>query len=83
MKPIIFIFALFLFTLPELAVAQTVPNALPKNPYPAPDPRIVQLEITLNNINQEQQAVYQQFQMVQELRRNEMQVNLPQAVLNY
>jgi hypothetical protein len=33
-------------------------------------------------LNQAQQSVYQQFQMVQELRRNETQVNPPQAVLN-
>lgn len=80
MKPILF--TLFLFALPGFGLAQTAPQALPKNPYPMPDPRVVQLEITLNNLNQAQQSVYQQFQMVQELRRNELQGNLPQAVLN-
>ena len=39
--------------------------------------RVVQLEKMLNHINQEQQAVYQQFQMVQELRRNEIQESNP------
>ena len=40
-------------------------------------PRIVQLEKMLNRVNQEQQSVYQQFQMVQELRRNEIQESNP------
>ncbi|MDE2367186.1 MAG: hypothetical protein KGM95_09670 [Betaproteobacteria bacterium] len=80
MKPILFTF--FLFILPGLASAQTGSKTVPMVPYPAPDPRVVQLEITLNNLNQAQQSVYQQFLMVQELRRNELQGNLPQAVLN-
>lgn len=37
------------------------------------DPRIAQLEMALNHVSQEQQSVYQQFQMLQEMRRNEMQ----------
>jgi hypothetical protein len=36
-----------------------------------------QIEATLGRITQEQQAVYQQFQMVQELRRNEERQLLP------
>ncbi|SEL26350.1 hypothetical protein [Nitrosovibrio tenuis] len=80
MKAVIFIFVLF--SLPGLVLAQAPPNSYPKIPYPPPDPRVIQLEITLNQLNQAQQSVYQQFQMVQELRRNETQGNLPQAVLN-
>jgi hypothetical protein len=34
----------------------------------------------LNQVQQEQQAVYQQFQMTQELRRNDIQENFPQAI---
>jgi hypothetical protein len=37
------------------------------------DVQIKRLEITLNRIQAEQQSVYQQFQMVQELRRSELQ----------
>jgi hypothetical protein len=44
------------------------------------DPRIAQLEIALNQVDQERQAVYQQFQMTQELRRNEVQDNNPQVI---
>jgi hypothetical protein len=44
------------------------------------DPRIAQLEMALNQIDQERQAVYQQFQMTQELRRNEIQENNPQVI---
>jgi hypothetical protein len=77
------VFAFFLFSLSAFVPAQTVPGPDGKGRFPAPpDPRVIQLEITLNQLNQAQQSVYQQFQMVQELRRNETQVNLPQAVLN-
>jgi hypothetical protein len=76
------VFAFFLLSLSTFASAQTVPGPDGKNRFPAPDPRVIQLEITLNQLNQAQQSVYQQFQMVQELRRNETQVNLPQAMLN-
>jgi len=37
------------------------------------DPRLVRLEAAYNRAHQEQQAMYQQFQMIQELRRNELQ----------
>ena len=59
-------------------MAQTVPTTAP-NTAPNPnlerkvDPRIAQLEMALNHVSQEQQSVYQQFQMLQELRRNETQ----------
>jgi hypothetical protein len=76
------VFAFFLFSLSAFVPAQTVPGPDGKGRFPAPDPRVIQLEITLNQLNQAQQSVYQQFQMVQELRRNETQVNPPQAVLN-
>lgn len=77
------IFAFFLFSLSAFGLAQTVPGPDGKGRFPAPpDPRVIQLEITLNQLNQAQQSVYQQFQMVQELRRNETQIDPPQAVLN-
>ena len=77
------IFAFFLFSLSTFVLAQTVPGPDGKGRFPAPpDPRVIQLEITLNQLNQAQQSVYQQFQMVQELRRNETQIDPPQAVLN-
>jgi hypothetical protein len=70
------VFAFFLFS-SAFVSAQTVPGPdAPdgKGRFPAPpDPRVIQLEITLNQLNQAQQSVYQQFQMVQELRRNETQ----------
>ena len=48
-----------------------------------PDPRLAQLEMALNHLSQEQQAVYQQFQMIQELRRNEIQDSQPLTVQGY
>jgi hypothetical protein len=44
------------------------------------DPRIAQLELALKQMDQERQAVYQQFQMTQELRHNEIQDNNPRVV---
>lgn len=38
-----------------------------------PDPRLIALEAALNRVQLEQQSVYQQFLMAQELRRNELQ----------
>jgi len=77
------VFAFFLFSLSTFVSAQTVPGPDGKGRFPTPpDPRVIQLEITLNQLNQAQQSVYQQFQMVQELRRNETQIDPPQAVLN-
>lgn len=38
-----------------------------------PNPRLTALETVLNRVQLEQQSVYQQFLMAQELRRNEMQ----------
>jgi hypothetical protein len=63
------VFAFFLFSLSTFVSAQTVPGPDGKGRFQAPpDPRVIQLEITLNQLNQAQQSVYQQFQMVQELR---------------
>lgn len=62
------------------ALAQTESNSYSKTPPSIPNPRIAQLETALNHVQQEQQAVYQQFQMTQELRRNEIQENYPQAI---
>lgn len=44
------------------------------------DPRLAQLEMAVNRLNQEQQSVYQQFQMIQDLRRNEIQDGHPLIV---
>lgn len=48
-----------------------------------PDVRMAQLEATLSRLQQEQQSAYQQFQMVQELRRNLLQMPTPSALSNY
>jgi hypothetical protein len=69
MKPIILALLVLSSGLAGLVLAQTAPS-LPKQ-----DPRIAQLEMALNQVQQEQQAVYQQFQMTQELRRNDIQEN--------
>ena len=76
------IFALFLLSsgFAGSTLAQTAANAYPRNPPPPPNPRVVELEMALNQVQQEQQAVYQQFQMTQELRRNDIQENFPQAI---
>lgn len=76
------VFALFLLSsgLAGSALAQTASSAYPKNPPSLPNPRVVELEMALNQVQQEQQAVYQQFQMTQELRRNDLQENYPQAI---
>lgn len=42
-----------------------------------PDPRLLRLEAAYEHAQREQQAVYQQFMMAQELRRNELQKELP------
>ena len=39
------------------------------------DPQVQRLEAAINQLQQEQQSVYQQFLMSQELRRNELQNN--------
>ena len=73
------IIALFLLasSLAGSALAQSALNSDSKAPNSAPDPEMARLEAVLNHVNQEQRAVYQQFQMTQELRRNEMQEGYP------
>lgn len=44
------------------------------------DPRIAQLEAAYNRIHQEQMAVFQQFQMTQEMRRNELEKSAPTTI---
>jgi hypothetical protein len=63
-------FTVFMFSwcLSGPGMAQTVPSIERKV-----DPRIAQLEMALSHVSQEQQSVYQQFQMLQDLRRSEIQ----------
>lgn len=75
MKPIIFALILLGAGMSSSAPAQPLAS-----PHLKRDPRVVQLEMVLNQVNQEQQAVYQQFQMTQELRRNEIQDTHPLVV---
>jgi len=49
---------------------------------PAADAEIRRLEGQLNLLQQEQQSVYQQFQMIQELRRAEIDTQYPQVIQN-
>ena len=49
---------------------------------PATDAEIKRLETQLNLLQQEQQSTYQQFQMIQELRRTEILVQYPQVIQN-
>ncbi|MDQ3184884.1 MAG: hypothetical protein M3Q16_00120 [Pseudomonadota bacterium] len=74
MKAIILILFLFSSSLAGSVLAQTA------RVDPQPDPRIASLETVLNRVQQEQQSVYQQFQMTQELRRNEIQEGHPLIV---
>ncbi|PTR10541.1 uncharacterized protein YutE (UPF0331/DUF86 family) [Nitrosospira sp. Nsp5] len=80
MKPIILALFLLGSSMAGSALAQTASNPYPKVAPPIPNPRVAQLEMALNHVQQEQQAVYQQFQMTQELRRNEIQQNYPQGI---
>lgn len=47
------------------------------------DPRLRELQVEYEHVHQEQQSMYQQFQMVQELRRNELQERPQSAVQGY
>lgn len=47
-----------------------------------PDDRLARLEAAYNRIQLEQQSVFQQFQMAQELRRNELQEAQPPAAIS-
>ena len=48
-----------------------------------PNPRLLELQTEYNQVHQEQQSMYQQFEMVQELRRNELRERLPPAIQGY
>ncbi len=72
MKPAMFAVFVFSYCLTGIVMAQGAPSTERKV-----DPRITQLEMALNHVSQEQQSVYQQFQMLQELRRNEIQDSNP------
>jgi|SRR4249920_633321 hypothetical protein len=48
----------------------------------ATDAEIRRLESQLNLLQQEQQSTYQQFQMIQELRRSEIEAQYPQVIQN-
>jgi hypothetical protein len=78
MKPIILALLLLFSGVTAPVYAQATLGSSTK-----PDPRLAQLEIALNHLSQEQQAVYQQFQMIQELRRNEIQDSQPLTVQGY
>ena len=49
---------------------------------PTADAEIRRLESHLSLLQQEQQSVYQQFQMIQELRRAEIEAQYPQVIQN-
>jgi len=49
---------------------------------PVADAEIRRLESQLNFLQHEQQSVYQQFQMIQELRRSELEAQYPQVIQN-
>jgi hypothetical protein len=68
MKRTVFTIFVLSWCLSGLIMAQNVPGLERKV-----DPRIAQLEMALSHISQEQQSVYQQFQMLQEMRQSEVQ----------
>jgi hypothetical protein len=78
MKPVILALLLLFSGVTGPVYTQTAPGSSTK-----PDPGMAELEMALNHLSQEQQAVYQQFQMIQELRRNEIQDSQPLAVQGY
>ena len=82
MKPIILALLLLFSGMTDPVHAQAVPGAVGKSDI-KPDPRMAELEMALNHLSQEQQTVYQQFQMIQELRRNEIQDSQPLTVQGY
>ncbi len=62
----------YLILLLLFIVSMTVLAEPPSEPVATKDAEIRQLEKTMARISQESQASYQQFLMIQELRRNEM-----------
>jgi hypothetical protein len=75
MKAIILSLLLLSLGLPGAVLSQASLRIDPQR-----DPRVEQLETVLNKVQEEQQSVYQQFQMTQELRRNEIQEGNPLIV---
>jgi GrpB-like predicted nucleotidyltransferase (UPF0157 family) len=47
------------------------------------NPRLLELQTEYNQVHQEQQSQYQQFEMAQELRRNELRERQPNAIQGY
>jgi hypothetical protein len=68
----------FLASFSTVAFGQVAPP--PEPGLRLPDPRIIELQTRLNAVNQVQQSLYQQFQMIQELRRNELAGIYPQVL---
>jgi hypothetical protein len=65
-----------------IVVALALALSGPSLADPATDAEIKRLESQLNLLQQEQQSVYQQFQMIQELRRAEIEAQYPQVIQN-
>ena len=63
-----------------LALALLLSGPAPADP--ATEAEIRRIESQLNLLQQEQQSVYQQFQMIQELRRAELEAQYPQIIQN-
>jgi hypothetical protein len=70
----------FLASFSTVAFAQAIPPPDPRSPPRPQDVRIAQLQTRLNAINQAEQSMYQQFQMLQEMRRNEIAGTFPQVL---
>lgn len=66
-----------------LSVLATIALLAPAAGQAQPDPRLAALEAAFNRVQAEQQSVYQQFQMAQELRRNELREPNPNDSRNY
>lgn len=71
MKPVLMTLLLILFAINSCLV------------FADPVPRLVQLEAAVNQVQQEQQSLYQQFLMTQELRRNALQDIAPTITQGY
>jgi hypothetical protein len=66
----------------SLALAAGPAAAQSEPPSPAElDAQVKRVEIALDRIKMEQQSVYQQFQMVQELRRGELQQSVQSSLV--
>jgi hypothetical protein len=75
------VLALFLLAVLSSGVfAQPIPLPDARPALRPQDVQIMQLQSRLNAINQAQQSLYQQFQMLQEMRRNEIAGTFPQVM---